>query len=89
MKPFTVNGDTTMQGSFSKTYWEILPKFALKFQPVQTAFVYLSASKGYKTGGYNEQAFSKLLENSLMESLMKNATKGMAPPPGAGGAPQR
>lgn len=87
MKPFTVNGDTTMQGSFSKTYWEILPKFALKFQPVQTAFVYVSASKGYKTGGYNEQAFSKLLENSLMESLMKNATKGMAPPPGAGGAP--
>ncbi len=86
MPDMQVNGDTTMQDSFSKTYWEILPKFALKYQPVQTAFVYLSASKGYKTGGYNEQAFSKLLENSLMQSLMKNALKGMPSMPGPGGS---
>lgn len=82
-----VNGDTTMQGAFSKNYWEILPKFALKYQPVETAFVYLSTSKGYKTGGYNEQAFSKILQNSLMESLMRSAMGSMPPRPGGGGAP--
>jgi outer membrane receptor protein involved in Fe transport len=45
--------------------------------------MYLSASKGYKTGGYNEQAFSKLLQNALAASIMRNAMAGM---PG-GGAP--
>ncbi|MDO5665097.1 MAG: TonB-dependent receptor [Bacteroidia bacterium] len=83
----SVNGDTLMQGAFSKSFWQVLPKFALKYQPVETAFVYLSASKGYKTGGYNEQSFSKLLQNSLMESLMRNAMKKMPPRPGGGGAP--
>jgi len=82
-----VNGDTIMQGAFSKNFGQVLPKLALKYQPVETAFVYLSASKGYKTGGYNEQAFSKLLQNSLMESLMRNAMKMMPPRPGGGGAP--
>lgn len=80
-----VNGDTIMQGAFSKNFMQVLPKFALKYQPVETAFVYLSASKGYKTGGYNEQAFSKLLQNSLMESLMRNAMKAMPQRPGGGG----
>ncbi len=82
-----VDGDTTMQGNFSKSYTKILPKFALKYQPAETAFIYLSASKGYKTGGYNEQAFSKLLQNSLMESLMRKSMSGMPPRPGSGGAP--
>ena len=82
-----VNGDTIMEGAFSKDFGQILPKFALKYQPVETAFAYISASKGYKTGGYNEQAFSKLLQNSLMESLMRNAMKMMPPRPGGGGAP--
>ncbi len=81
MPDMQVNGDTVMQDNYSKTYWEILPKVALKYQPVPTAFAYLSASRGYKTGGYNEQAFSELLKNSLMESLMRNA---MPARPGAG-----
>lgn len=86
MPGIAVKGDTIMQGMFSKNYWEILPKFALKYQPVETAFVYLSVSKGYKTGGYNEQSFSQILQNSLMESLMRNAMKAMPPRPGAGGS---
>lgn len=72
-----VDGDTTMQGDFNKDYWEVLPKFALKYQFVNTSFLYLSASKGYKTGGYNEQAFSKLLQNAMQESLMKKAMGGV------------
>ena len=78
-----VEGDTLMEGS-SKDFWEILPKFALQYQFSPTAHIYLSASKGYKTGGYNEQAFSKLLQNALAASIMRNAMSGM---PGGGGAP--
>ncbi|MBK5195220.1 MAG: TonB-dependent receptor [Proteiniphilum sp.] len=82
MPPMFVEGDTLLEGNYSKDFWEILPKFALKYQLSPTAHMYLSASKGYKTGGYNEQAFSKLLQNALAESLMRNAMAGM---PGGGG----
>lgn len=84
MPPMFVEGDTLMEGSYSKDFWEILPKFALQYQFSPTAHIYLSASKGYKTGGYNEQAFSKLLQNALAASIMRNAMSGM---PGGGGAP--
>lgn len=81
MPPVFVEGDTLLEGNYSKDYWEILPKFALKYQLSRTAHMYLSASKGYKTGGYNEQAFSKLLQNALAQSIMRNAMAGM---PGGG-----
>ena len=83
MPPMFVEGDTLLEGNYSKDYWEILPKFALKYELSRNAHMYLSASKGYKTGGYNEQAFSKLLQNALAASIMRNAMAGM---PG-GGAP--
>ena len=56
------------------------------------SLIYLSASKGYKTGGYNEQVFSEVLQNALSASIMKNAMSGMPPGmfpgggPGSGGA---
>lgn len=75
--PMFVEGDTLLQGSYSKDFWKVLPKFALKYAFSPTSTIYLSASKGYKTGGYNEQAFSKILQNALAASIMRNATKGM------------
>lgn len=93
MPPMFVEGDTLLQGNYSKDFWEILPKFALKYQFSPTSQIYLSASKGYKTGGYNEQAFSKLLQAALAESIMRNAMSGMpggiGGPGGPGGAPSQ
>lgn len=83
--PTYVEGDTTLEGRFSKDYWEVLPRFALKYQPGPNTFLYVSASKGYKTGGYNEQAFSKLMQDALMESLMGKAMGAMGMPGGSGG----
>ncbi|RNC66189.1 TonB-dependent receptor [Proteiniphilum sp. X52] len=70
--PIFVEGDTLLEGSFRKDFWKILPKFALKYQMSPTSQIYLSASKGYKTGGYNEQVFSDVLQGALMESLIRN-----------------
>ena len=70
--PVFVKGDTLLEGSFRKDFWEILPKFALKYQMSPTSQAYLSASKGYKTGGYNEQVFSDVLQDALRESLFRN-----------------
>lgn len=79
-EPDTVmNVNARMEGGYSKDFWEILPKFALKYQFSPTAQVYLSASKGYKSGGYNEQAFSEILQTELMKSfrLGSGGTEGM------------
>ncbi len=84
--PIVVKGDTLMQGSFSKGFWEVLPKLALQYDLRDNAFIYLSVSKGYKTGGYNEQSFSKISQDILKETLMKKVMGGMpGVRPGTGG----
>lgn len=85
LPPFTVNGDTVFLESYSKDYMEVLPKLALGYEISEAISLYLSASKGYKSGGYNEQTFYKVLQTSLMEALMRNAFKGMPGPGGPGG----
>jgi iron complex outermembrane receptor protein len=72
-----IDGDTLIEGSFRKDFWKILPKIALQYQLSPKSQIYLSASKGYKTGGYNEQVFSEVLQGALKESLM-----GKMPPMG-------
>ena len=81
MPPIFVEADTTLQGNYSKDYWEILPRFALKYQFSPRGMAYLSASKGYKAGGYNEQAFSRILQDALTQSIMSKLM------PGGTGAP--
>lgn len=77
MPPIEMNVDTAYLESFSRSYLEILPKFALGYEVTDGTSLYLSASKGYKSGGYNEQTFYKVLQSSLMGAFMSR--------PGAGG----
>lgn len=79
MPDIFVEGDTLIEGSFSRDFGQFLPKFALKYNYSPTSMIYLSASKGYKTGGYNEQVFSEVLQGALSESIMRNAMSGMPP----------
>lgn len=77
MPPIEMSLDSAFLESFSKSYLEILPKFALGYEVTDGTSLYLSASKGYKSGGYNEQTFYQVLQGSLMESIMSR--------PGTGG----
>ena len=83
----SVKGDTIMQGTFSKNFWQVLPKLALQYDIRDNAFIYLSASKGYKTGGYNEQSFSKISQDVMKETLMKKVMGGMPGVKPGGGTP--
>ncbi len=74
-----VPADTTLVGSFKKDFVELLPKLAIRYQPAETAFAYISASKGYKTGGYNEQAFSQILRDAMQKALMSKIPEGVIP----------
>jgi outer membrane receptor protein involved in Fe transport len=75
----TVPADTTMRGSFSKNFFEILPKFALQYRPSERAFFYISASRGYKSGGYNEQSFSHILREAMMEAMINEIPPAFRP----------
>ena len=75
--PIPVESDTLMVGRFSKGFWQVLPKLALQYDLRDDAFVYASVSKGYKTGGYNEQSFSKISQDVMKETLMSKVMGGM------------
>ena len=52
-------------GKQDVTFTELLPKVSLKYVWSDRQFVYATASRGYKTGGFNVQMFSDLLTNAL------------------------
>ena len=65
----------TLQGKESLQFSEILPKVALKYGWNDHQFAYVTVSKGYKTGGFNIQMFSDLMQTQLMNSGNPAATK--------------
>ena len=59
-------------GKLNKDNWQLLPKFALKYDFNERNNIYTSVSKGYRAGGYNIQMFSDLIQSKL-SSDMTNA----------------
>lgn len=76
--PLTV--ESGYKGSFSKDYLQLLPKFALQYDfGKNTGNVYATVSKGYRSGGYNIQMFSDLLQTSLQNDMMKQTKEAVMP----------
>lgn len=70
--PLTV--ESRYQGEISKDYVQLLPKFALQYDfNNNKSNVYASVSKGYRSGGYNYQMFSELLQSSLRNDMMRQS----------------
>lgn len=55
-------------GDLSQSSWQLLPRFTLLYN-IGRSNVYASASKGYKSGGYNTQMFSDVLQQQLMSYM--------------------
>lgn len=54
--------------------WQLLPKIALQYQyPNNTGNVYFAVSKGYRSGGYNIQAYSDLSQQLVRREVMLQA----------------
>jgi outer membrane receptor protein involved in Fe transport len=53
------------------SFFEILPKVAVAYQ-TGIGKLYASAARGYKTGGFNTQIFSDILQNRMMNALMSD-----------------
>ncbi|MDR3060861.1 MAG: TonB-dependent receptor [Dysgonamonadaceae bacterium] len=58
--PVATSLDTTLSGTLTSDYIQILPKLALKYELDKKNYVYASISKGYNPGGFNIQSYSEL-----------------------------
>lgn len=73
--PCRVNTTTiapfALSGALQNDFTELLPKFSAlyRFGNHRLSNLYLSASKGYKAGGFNTQMFSEVLQNALMKRM--------------------
>lgn len=75
MMPATpLNVESRYQGKLSNHYIRLLPKIALQYQlGGGLGNVYASVSKGHRSGGYNIQSFSDLLQSSLRGDMMRQS----------------
>ena len=58
-----------MDGDRSKAYFEWMPHLSAVYR-LDPGVLYASISRGYKSGGYNTQIFSDVLQNQMMTDLM-------------------
>lgn len=69
-----LNAKTQFIGKESTDYLQLLPKFTLQYAWNSKNNVYATVSKGYRSGGYNIQMFSDLIQNNMRSDMM-NAVK--------------
>lgn len=56
-------------GKLSDDNWEFLPKIAIMYAFNTRNNIYFSASKGYRSGGYNFQMFSDLIQSKMSSDM--------------------
>lgn len=67
------------KGKTDNDYWQLLPKFALKYEFSNQNNIYASVARGYRSGGYNVQMFSDLTTASLQNSMMSETVDAVVP----------
>ena len=68
----TFNKEIRYEGKVDHDYIQLLPKFALQYNFNKQNNVYATVSKGYRSGGYNFQMFSDLMQGDLRTGNMKD-----------------
>ncbi len=66
-RTFTMPLDTTMIGSESMEFTQILPKGSLKYEFGGNKYVYATVAKGYNPGGFNIQMFSDIVKDAIQQ----------------------
>ncbi len=68
--------EAAFHNKLSNSYTQLLPKFAVKYDIDSSNNIYASVSKGYRSGGYNVQMFSDLLQDRLRNNMMIGIKQG-------------
>ncbi|MDE7412052.1 MAG: TonB-dependent receptor, partial [Paramuribaculum sp.] len=75
MPPVEMNSESPVaidnQGRLTQHFLEFLPKFTVLYDMpwLDKSNLYLSIGKGFKSGGYNTQMFSEVLQQDLMNKM--------------------
>ena len=65
-------------GQLDHNYTQLLPKVALQYAFNPKNNVYISWSKGYRSGGFNIQMFGDLVQGDLRSKMMNTVRNGMS-----------
>ena len=57
------------KGRSKQHFFEVLPKLAAEYN-MQCGSIYATITRGYKSGGYNTQIFSDILQSKMMNDMM-------------------
>lgn len=63
------------EGDLGHDYIQLLPKFAIQYDFNNNNNIYATVSKGYRSGGYNIQMFSDILQNDMKSNNMSDVAK--------------
>jgi outer membrane receptor protein involved in Fe transport len=72
--PLDINREvkTSLTGSESSDFYQIIPKAALKYNLNKENNIYTSVSKGYKAGGFNTQMFADVLQKTMQDNIKED-----------------
>ena len=80
MMPIELKGlkaDYLTEGKLKNDYIQLLPKVDIKYNFDSKNNLYASISKGYRSGGYNVQMFSDIVQNGLQNSIKTTIKTGV------------
>lgn len=60
------------RGRSHQAAFEVLPKLSVLYRASDRLSLYSTLSKGYRAGGFNTQIFSDILQNEMMNAMMKD-----------------
>lgn len=66
----TFSQNISYTGKLSHDYIQLLPKFAIQYDFDKQNNIYATVSKGYRSGGYNIQMFSDVIQNDMRSRNM-------------------
>lgn len=64
-------------GNIANGYVRVLPKFALKYQFDKDNSIYASITNGMRSGGYNVQIFSDILQGAMQKKMIDGVKDGV------------
>ncbi|MCM1313703.1 MAG: TonB-dependent receptor [Roseburia sp.] len=77
MYNYQLDTESRYLGSIRKDYLQFLPKVSLTYRFDDHNLVYASVSKGFRSGGYNIQMFSDLIQTALQNDMMRTLSEKM------------
>ena len=79
VKATTFNAAQRYEGKTDHNYLQLLPKFAMQYNFGKRNNVYASVTRGYRSGGFNIQSFSELLNSDMQSTMMTQVAEATIP----------